>query len=72
MFFDPLCSFEKIIEEKPKKIEEITKKTFSVESPTTKILSENILSYINYNCIDKINELIKATNYLLEKSDKDE
>lgn len=55
-----------IIEEKPKKIEEIYHCCMESENPEIQIIVDNI----NFMS-DKINELQKAVNYLLEKeSDK--
>ena len=51
-----------IIEEKPKKIEEIYHCCMESENPEIQVIVDNI----NFMS-DKINELQKAVNYLLEK-----
>ena len=58
-----------IIEEKPKKIEEY-KQNINLASSTNQEQAVKIFKYL-CDFAEKINELIKATNYLLEKSDSE-
>lgn len=58
-----------IIEEKPKKIEEY-KKNINLASSTNQEQTVKIFKYL-CDFVDKINELTKVINYLLEKSDSE-
>lgn len=63
-FFNPLYDFEEILEDKPKKVEQIMTKKAKYDDI-------NELVQEVFKAFETINDLSIAVNYLLEKSDKD-